>query len=131
MATRFMLGLFDDGKGSFVGCVDFGNWILRNRVPHYEHDEFTPGGFTYDFDRVYELLIRQDEERTLFATADEEERMKIHAAERHRGAMFLWFHTQCYILVHSLRIEGALLPDSTAELRELWVDARMAELGFE
>jgi len=131
MACRFMLGLLDDGKGSFAGCIGFGNLLVRDKRKRVNDSAFDTEGGAFYFDQIYEVEVAQDAKGKLVSSVAGEKKQELDAKTRTQGSILLWFHAECSIAVHNLVIEATLPPGATHDLEETWIEAQLAELGFE
>ena len=131
MACRFMLGLADDGLGSFAGCIGFGNLHVRDKLTRFEDVAYDTGEFSFYFDMLYQVEVSQDAEGKLTSSVAGEQKQELDAGARRAGGILLWFHADCSVAIHTLSIEAGLTPDSTRDLEQSWIHARLVELGLE
>lgn len=125
---RFTLSICDDGEGSAIECVDFGDLSVLDRESGFQRRLKAP-----DFAGApgvrYELEIVHDGS-TVTTFLDGEKRQSASCGPRRTGSVHLTFQTQMPLAVEHLEIEGvrdaAAIETARTEARL----ARLRELGF-
>jgi hypothetical protein len=128
---NFMLGVLDDGRGSFAGSLGFGNLLVRDKVRGHEARAWDAEGLPFRHGQVYSLELQQDEEGILRYLIDGEVRCEVDCGKLRSGSFLLWWHTDARIAFHNVEIEGAMTPPSRAALEEAWIESQLLRLGID
>lgn len=129
-----MIGLADDGAGSFAAASEFGDRYAIDLETFYNRRELYEGERLVEINTIYRAEARLEPDDELGAVVeawrDGEKRGELGTGGRYRGGVFLYVHSPRIVAIESMVIEGVPEPASIDALREAWVAERLAELGL-
>lgn len=125
---KAMIGLCDDGAGSFVGCDMIGGLTVSDVARSYLQE--TPSAMQVFMDTEHVVEVNHDGGETVRTTFDGQPAAESPCGPRLTGNVFLWANSECPFEVVELVVEGRVAPASVRTLRAEWVDARLEELGL-
>ncbi|MBL8896361.1 MAG: hypothetical protein JNM84_01980 [Planctomycetes bacterium] len=122
----FLIGLNDDGRESFLACLNHGYLeAIDLSAQHYQASD-TEGDFV--FGTTYEMELRCDAEGRFLAFRNGKEVARVVAGPRTAGGVFLFLHSEFPLRMQRFEIEGAPEPAALRALRRAWVDAEAKKL---
>lgn len=127
-----MIGLADDGQGSFAAASEFGDVYAVDLESLYNKRKLYEGERTLRINTIYECEARlapAEEGCRIEAWREGQQRNELPAGGRTRGGVFLFVHSPRIVAIESLSIEGVPEPESLAALRQRWIEARLVEMG--
>ena len=127
-AMRFMVGFFDDGKGTFASSMGFGDLILRNKKTGRETSSIESATNTFYMRSVYSVEVRHDEDGVLHSSLNGDDRRELDRERLEAGYIFLWFHTDLIVAFHTLEFEGTVSQESLEHLKRIWTAEQLADL---
>lgn len=126
-AFMFMVGVCDDGAGSYAGCFNFGSAMVIDLATKAFHT--VPDEKTAFAKRPYKIELKNDGE-TVSITVNGEKRQSLPASGRKSGAVILWFHTDNVVAIQRMEIEGRVDSKWAEKARALYYEGKLVELGF-
>lgn len=128
---HFVVGILDDGLGTYAGHFGFGNLRVRDKNTGYEESSWSTEGIPFIWGKVYELEVRQDDKGIITSIMNKQEMKNLDAKTLRSGSIFLWWHTDARIGFHEVEIEGTVTDESLALIGEGWVETQLVKLGLE
>ena len=131
-ALQFMVGVLDDGEGSYAGLMDFGNLEVAHgpsgmNKPDYNLDKRT----NLKPKKRYAFEFTRDLDGKMVCVIDGDRVNEFTAVPRlRRGGVFLWVHSDMPVLVHRLTIEAQLPPSAYELRRTMLAREQMAARGW-
>ena len=127
--ANVLLGICDDGAGSYVGAWDLFDLVAIDKPMGYARTAFTEGRRSLRAARAYKLELRHDGELvTLLVNG--KKRRQIASGPRLEGSLFLWIHAQLPVAIKRLEIEARPITDEDDPARAAWIEAKLRESGL-
>lgn len=125
---RALIGLCDDRAESTITCDMLGGLTVSDRGKSYRQQVEAQGSLFMDTEHTVEVV--HDGGDKVRSTFDGQPAAEAMVGPRLSGSIFLWSNSECPFELVELVIEGRPTPASLRELRNEWVQQKMAALGF-
>ena len=128
-AATILVAICDDGAGNYVGAWDIfdleaidiesGNVALA----YTETDRILVPA------RSYAIELSHTGKGAVLLVGGQKIQ-EVATGPRDTGSLLLWFHTDVYLALRKLEVEGTVAPDAIETVRDAWVEERLVELGL-
>jgi hypothetical protein len=127
--ANLLVGLCDDGKGSFIGCWDLFDLEVTDVAEHYARVAFAGSERSIKPAKAYKVELKHDG-RKVTLTVDGKKTREIACGPRQAGALFLWVHAEVPVAIKRLEIEGRLDPEGAEDARRAWIEGKLEQSGL-
>ncbi len=124
------IGICCDDEGGYAAAFHSMDLEVMEGLSH-EFEYKSAQGFGNRFDEEYQRELRHDGKQTFSAFSSGNEIVSCSAPNRKEGRAQIFLFTDYNIELSQVVIRGQLTGDSFDGMREAWIDAGLAELGFQ
>ncbi|MFT4538384.1 MAG: hypothetical protein ACI841_001419 [Planctomycetota bacterium] len=129
MLAHIVMGLCDDGQGSWTGGLDVYDLETREDSVKKVLVDVQTSGREIKAAKAYKMkLVHDGNSLTMYRNG--EKLRTIGVEDRTAGGIFLWIHSTITVAVKGIQIEGKILKTGEDPGKARWVKKQLADMGL-